>query len=132
MRRFRRLVVIAASLVVANPLTLSSYLSSTPTIGKDGGVKEEKKRRLLVIGQSKGYQHESISTAMVTLYNLGRGPGHWDTVFRTDCKAVTKKRLKYGAKNLDDFDAVAFFTDGDLDMDESQKADLLAFVRDDG
>src|SRR4029077_18034223 len=42
------------------------------------------------------------------------------------------KKLKYGARNLDDFDAVAFFTDGDLDMDESQKADLLAFVRDDG
>jgi type 1 glutamine amidotransferase len=93
---------------------------------------QEKKRRLLVVGQAKGYQHESISTAMVTLYNLGRGPGKWDTVFRTDCAAVTKKPLKYGARNLDDFDAVAFFTDGDLDMDGSQKADLLTFVRDDG
>ncbi len=95
-------------------------------------LSQEKKRRLLVIGQSKGYQHESISTAMVTLYNLGRGSGRWDTVFRTDCAAVTKKPLKWGAKNLNDFDAVAFFTDGDLDMDDSQKADLLAFIRDDG
>ena len=93
---------------------------------------QEKKRRLLVIGQSKGYQHESISTAMVTLYNLGRSSGQWDTVFRTDCTAVTKKPLKWGARNLNDFDAIVFFTDGDLDMDDSQKADLLAFVRDDG
>jgi type 1 glutamine amidotransferase len=93
---------------------------------------QEKKRRLLVVGEAKGYQHESISTAMVTLYNLGRGEGNWETVFRTDCGAITKKKLKYGAKNLDDFDAVAMFTDGDLGMDESQKADLLAFVRDDG
>jgi uncharacterized protein len=93
---------------------------------------QEKRRRLLVVGQAKGYQHESISTAMVTLYNLGRGPGNWETVFRTDCAAITRKKLKYGAKNLDDFDAVAFFTDGDLDMDASQKADLLTFVRDDG
>jgi type 1 glutamine amidotransferase len=92
----------------------------------------EKKRRLLVIGQSKGYQHESISTAMVTLYNLGRDSGQWDTYFRTDCTAITKKTLKWGAKNLNDFDAIVFFTDGDLDMDDSQKADLLAFVRDDG
>jgi type 1 glutamine amidotransferase len=97
-----------------------------------GASGEEKKRRLLVIGQSKGYQHESISTAMVTLYNLGRGSGQWDTYFRTDCTAVTKKPLKWGAKNLNDFDAVVFFTDGDLDMDDSQKADLLSFVRDDG
>jgi type 1 glutamine amidotransferase len=102
-------------------------------LGLAGGASApEKKRRLLVIGQSKGYQHEAISTAMVTLYNLGRSSGRWDTYFRTDCTAITKKPLKWGAKNLNDFDAVVFFTDGDLDMDDSQKADLLSFVRDDG
>jgi type 1 glutamine amidotransferase len=90
------------------------------------------KKSLLVIGQSKGYQHESISTAMVTLYNLGRSSKKWDTIFRTDCAAITKKALKYGAKNLDAFDAVVFFTDGNLDMDDSQKADLLSFIRVDG
>jgi type 1 glutamine amidotransferase len=69
---------------------------------------------------------------MATLYNLGRKSHRWDTVFRTDCTAITKKPLPWGAKNLDAFDAVAFFTDGDLDMDDSQKADLLSFIRDDG
>jgi uncharacterized protein len=93
---------------------------------------QEKKRNLLVIGQSKGYQHDSVSTAMATLYNLGRSSRQWDTYFRTDCTAITKKPLKWGAKNLTAFDAVVFFTDGDLDMDDSQKADLLSFVRDDG
>jgi type 1 glutamine amidotransferase len=93
---------------------------------------QEKTHRLLVVGQSKGYQHESISTAMVTLYNLGRSSGRWDTVFRTDCTAITRKPLKWGARNLNDFDAVVFFTDGNLDMDDAQKTDLLAFVRDDG
>src|SRR5262249_29507062 len=93
---------------------------------------EEKLRSLLVIGQSKGYQHDSISTAMATLYNLGRSSKRWDTYFRTDCTAITKKPLKWGAKNLDAFDAIAFFTDGELDMDQSQKADLLSFIRDDG
>jgi len=93
---------------------------------------EEKPRRLLVIGQSKGYEHDSISTAMATLYNLGRRSHRWETYFRTDCAAITKRPRKWGAKNLNDFDAVAFFTDGDLDMDELQKADLLSFVREDG
>src|SRR3954453_3108900 len=69
---------------------------------------------------------------MVTLYNLGRTSGLWDTDFRTDCTAITKKPLKWGARNLDAYDAVAFFTDGDLDMDDSQKADLISFVREDG
>jgi type 1 glutamine amidotransferase len=93
---------------------------------------EEKPRRLLVIGQSKGYEHDSISTAMATLYNLGRRSHRWETCFRTDCAAITKRPRKWGAKNLNDFDAVAFFTDGDLDLDELQKADLLSFVQEDG
>src|SRR5438046_3054760 len=93
---------------------------------------EKPKRNLLFIGQAKGYQHEAISTAMATLYNLGRRSGLWNTQLRTDCTAITKKPLKWEAKNLDAFDAIVFFTDGDLDMDASQKADLLSFVRDDG
>jgi type 1 glutamine amidotransferase len=98
----------------------------------DATFAQDRPRRLLVIGQSKGYEHDSISTAMATLYNLGQRSHQWETFFRTDCAAITKKPRKWGAKNLDAFDAVAFFTDGDLDMDDSQKADLLSFVRDDG
>ena len=93
---------------------------------------ERPKRSLLFIGQAKGYQHEAISTAMTTLHQLGRSSGLWNTYLRTDCTAITKKPLKWEAKNLDAFDSVAFFTDGDLDMDDSQKADLLSFIRDDG
>lgn len=96
------------------------------------GQEPERPRRLLVVGQAKGYQHEATTPAMVALFNLGRTSGAWETIFRTDCAAITKKPLKYGAKNLNDFDAIAFFTDGTLDMDEGQKADLLSFVRDDG
>jgi uncharacterized protein len=93
---------------------------------------QDGRKRVLFVGQSKGYQHETISTAMVAIYNLGRNSGRWDTYFRTDCTAITKKPLKWEAKNLNDFDAVIFFTDGELDMDASQKADLLSFVRTDG
>jgi type 1 glutamine amidotransferase len=95
-------------------------------------IAEKPKHNLLFIGQAKGYQHEAISTAMVTLYNLGHTSGLWNTQLRTDCTAITKKPLKWEAKNLDAYDAIVFFTDGDLDLDASQKADLLSFVRDDG
>jgi uncharacterized protein len=115
MRLMHRLLIVSMSLVLATSASA-----------------QEKKRNLLVIGQSKGYQHDSVSTAMVTLYNLGRSSGRWDTYFRTDCTNITKKPLKYGAKNLNAFDAVVFFTDGNLDMDDSQKADFLSFIRDDG
>src|SRR3989441_695349 len=113
------------ALVIALTISLFSetLLAQTP---------EKPKRNLLFIGQAKGYQHEAISTAMATLYNLGRNSGLWNTQLRTDCTAITKKPLKWEARNLDAFDGIVFFTDGDLDMDASQKADLLSFVRDDG
>src|SRR5262245_14867001 len=97
-----------------------------------GQTSDKSKRNLLFVGQAKGYQHEAISTAMATFYDLGRRSALWNTVLRTDCTAITKKPLKWEAKNLDAFDAIIFFTDGDLDMDASQRADLLSFVRDDG
>jgi type 1 glutamine amidotransferase len=98
----------------------------------EASLAQEKPRNLLLIGQSKGYEHDSVSTAMATLYQLGRESKRWNTYFRTDCAAITKKQRKWGAKNLDAFDAVVFFTDGNLDMDDSQKADLLSFVARDG
>ena len=90
------------------------------------------KRRLLIIGEEKGYRHEAVSHAMSTIERLGRQSGLWDTVIRTDTEFLTKKKLEYNARNLNDFDAVLFYTGGTLEMDEQQKKDFLSFVHDDG
>src|SRR5262249_54002260 len=45
---------------------------------------------------------------------------------------ITKKKLTGNAKNIDFFDAVFFYTTGELELDDEQKAALLSFVRDDG
>ena len=91
-----------------------------------------KKKQLLVIGEEKGYRHEAVSHAMAAIARLGQRSGLWDTHIRTDTEALTKKKLEYNAKNLNDFDAVLFYTGGDLEMDDRQKADFLSFIRDDG
>ncbi len=90
------------------------------------------KKRVLAIGTSMGWEHESVSDALGTLYQLGRETGLWETWIRTDTRSITKKDLAGNAKNLKYFDAVFFMTTGELPLDEQQKADLLSFVRDDG
>jgi type 1 glutamine amidotransferase len=90
------------------------------------------KKRLLVLGEEKGYRHEAISHAMATIEALGRRTGLWETHLRTDTEPLTKKKLEYNAKNLNDFDAVLFYTGGTLELDEQQRADFLSFIRDDG
>ncbi len=89
-------------------------------------------RKLLALGEEKGYRHEAVSHALVTIENLGKQSGLWDTYIRTDTEPLTKQKLEFNAKNLNDFDAVLFFTGGTLEMTDRQKADFLSFIHDDG
>ena len=89
------------------------------------------RKKLLAIGEEKGYRHEAVSHALATIERLGRETG-FGTRHSHRYGASTKKKLEYNAKNLNDFDAVLFFTGGTLEMDDQQKADFLSFVHDDG
>jgi uncharacterized protein len=90
-------------------------------------------KHVLVIGATKGFEHDSVSAAMAAIYTMGKESGLWDTMIRTDTELLTKKDLERNTKNLNYFDAVVFTsTTGELDLDDSQKQDLLAFVKDDG
>src|SRR5579864_2309241 len=104
----------------------------TLMIAASGSYGAPAKKKLLAIGEEKGYRHDAVTHALATIERLGRETGLWDTFIRTDTEALTKKKLEYNAKNLNDFDAVLFYTGGDLEMDEQQKADLLSFIHDDG
>ncbi|MCX6623608.1 MAG: ThuA domain-containing protein [Acidobacteria bacterium] len=52
-----------------------------------------KKKRILAIGEVKGYQHESVSHALATIERLARESGIYDTYIRTDSQLLTKKKL---------------------------------------
>jgi hypothetical protein len=75
-------------------------------------------KHLLVLAEEKGYRHEAVSHAAATIEQLGRETGLWTTVIRTDTEVLTKQKLEYNAKNLNDFDAVLFYTAGELEMCE--------------
>ena len=90
-------------------------------------------KRVLVIGQTKGFEHDSVSAAMDAVYQMGKQSGLWNTTMRTDTELLTKEKLGRNAKNIDTFDVLVFAsTTGELDMTAEQKRDMLAFVKDDG
>jgi hypothetical protein len=87
---------------------------------------QPKKKKVLAIGEVKGFQHDSVSHALATIERLGQESGVYDTYIRTDTQLLTKQKIEAGnAKNLNYFDAVIFYTTGELDMDDQQKKDLL-------
>ncbi|MGH9496344.1 MAG: ThuA domain-containing protein [Candidatus Sulfotelmatobacter sp.] len=112
-----------------NPRLLLAFLLLGHTLL---AAQSQTRKHLLAIGEEKGYRHESVSHALATIERLGRESGLWDTTIRTDTEALTKKKLEYNAKNLDNFDAVLFFTGGTLEMDAQQKSDFLSFIHDEG
>ncbi|HXF27542.1 MAG TPA: hypothetical protein VN610_09720, partial [Bryobacteraceae bacterium] len=64
-----------------------------------GQTPPQPRKRLLAIGEEKGYRHEAVSHALAIIERLGRETGIWDTHIRTDTEALTKKKLEYNAKN---------------------------------
>ncbi len=90
------------------------------------------RKHLLVLGGSHFFAHDAVSHAMFTMAKIGEQTGLFDVRFRTDMELVTKQKLRGNRKNLDYFDAVLFYTQGDLEVTEEQKADLMRFVKEDG
>lgn len=90
------------------------------------------KKHILFVGQSIDYAHDSVSRAMYTVAKLGEQSGVFDVRFHTDTELLTKAKLPGNRKNLDYFDAIFFFSQGDLPMTDEQKTAVMSFVRQDG
>ena len=89
--------------------------------------------RVLVVSQTKGFEHDSVPDAMANIYKMGHDTGLWGTYLRTDTELITKKDLGRNTKNLNYFDALVFAsTTGELDLADDQKADMMSFIKTDG
>ncbi len=89
---------------------------------------------VLVISQTKGYEHDSVPDAMATIWKMGHDTKLWEATLRTDTELITKKdpHLR-NMKSLNYFDALVFAsTTGEMDLTDDQKTDMMSFIKDDG
>jgi len=115
------------------PFSLAQTSAAPALLPPPPHAKQIHLKHVLVIGQTKGFEHDTVSAAMADIYAMGKETGLWDTTMRTDTELLTKKDLGRNAKNLSYFDAIVFAsTTGELDMDESQKQDMMSFIKEDG
>lgn len=103
----------------------------------------EGKRKLLAVADVQtGYHHDAISHTLATLSLLGRRTNRFITNIRTDSQLITRQPIlgigsKYGgkrvnARELSTYDALFLLPSGAGTLSDEQKADLLAYVHDDG
>ena len=96
-------------------------------------VKEVRMKHVLVIGQTKDWEHDSVSATMAAIYNMGKESGLWDTTMRTDTKLLTKKDLPRNAKNLNYFDLHRLCQhQRRTGYGRKPEADMMSFIKEDG
>ena len=83
-------------------------------------------------------QHDSVSHALAVIERLGYESGLWDTFIRTDSNIISKTPKKTdgtpasGGPSLANVDAIFYMGHRDVPIDDEQKKELLAFVKDEG
>jgi hypothetical protein len=119
-----RRTTVLISILVAGALTAGQMMAQTAAA---------KPKHVLVIGQTKGFEHDSVSDAMGSVWKMGQDSGLWTTFMRTDTEWITKGKTGRNGKNLDYFDVLVFAsTTGEMDLTDEQKKDMMAFIHDDG
>lgn len=77
-------------------------------------------KRVLYVTHSAGFRHSCLELSQQVMSSLS-----------PDIQVTSTEDLSFiSAARLRDFDAVFFYTSGDLALSNQQKSDLLAFVRD--
>jgi type 1 glutamine amidotransferase len=79
--------------------------------------------KVLYLTQSAGFKHAVLPVSEQMLAEMGVKAKAFDTTVSQDAAAAIT------AENLKNYDAVVFFTTGELPISDAQKAALLEFVR---
>ncbi len=131
MRLIRPLPMLAIGFLCASPFGALNYLQ-----GQSWADKKPPKEmaHILVISETKGFEHDSVPDAMGTIWKMGHDSRLWDATLRTDTELITKQDTKdRNRKDLNYFDALVFAsTTGELDLTDDQKKDMMSFIKDDG
>jgi type 1 glutamine amidotransferase len=99
------------------------------------GPRSPSRKHVLVLGGARKFQHDSIPTAMASVFAWGESTGAWDAELRTDFTLVTDQggepmNAGFQPKGLRDFDAIVIASaDGEWELGPDQKRALLEFVR---
>jgi hypothetical protein len=96
-----------------------ALVASIPQIGY---TRAAGKGKLLYMTLAVGYHHKSVELSTRIVKGIGEKSGAFDTTVTEDVGAFTTENLKT-------YDAVMFYTTGELPMTEEEKSALADFIR---
>jgi type 1 glutamine amidotransferase len=129
-------VVLAALL-----LGLGALAQDRPPGGAEGGHARVRTRKVVLAWADTRNgiaQHDSVSHALAVIERLGYESGAYDTYIRTDSNIVARQPLTTagtpasGGPSLASVDAIFFLGHREVPLEPPQRAELAAFVHDEG
>jgi hypothetical protein len=100
-------------------LLLFALVVSAPQLGYSRTARNGK---LLYMTLAKGYRHRSVAISQQIVKEMGEKSGAFDATLTEDVGAFTKENLK-------SYDAVMFYTTGELPMTDEEKNAFADFIR---
>jgi uncharacterized protein len=113
------LIVCLVSFVVASESSKASYNMGDP-VNLNAGPRA--KSNVLYLTHSAGFKHDVLPLSRQILTDLGERTGAFVITATDDCSFLSREQLKK-------FDAVVFYTTGELPISDEQKAAFLDFVK---
>ena len=98
-------------------ITLAIMVAQTGT-----GEAARAKHKVLYLTHSAGWKHDVLPVSEVILKEIGERSGAFDVTATKDCSLISRESLKQ-------FDAVVFYTTGELPITDEQKAAFLDFIK---
>ena len=103
-------------------LALMAVLILAAAPSPRGSAQTPRKGRLLYLTLSAGFKHDSVPMSRDVVTEIGQKSGAFDVTLANDV-------APFNSGNLKNYDAVMFYTTGELPMNDEQKQALVNFVR---
>jgi uncharacterized protein len=104
---------------LAFALILSIAITAPP---KSAWAQTSRQRHLLFFTLSAGFKHASIPTGVRVVTEIGNKSGAFATTASQDVSVFTPENLRH-------YDAIMFYTTGELPMTQAEKEAFISFVR---
>jgi type 1 glutamine amidotransferase len=120
-------MTIIVPIIVAMAIALSIVRTGTGLAMQAGSNLVEPtanfaKRKVLYLTHSAGFKHEVLPLSEQIFKQIGERSGAFEVTATQDCSVLSRDGLK-------PYDAVVFYTTGELPISDAQKAAFLDFIR---
>lgn len=82
----------AMAALLAAGLFYSGRLHGQAALPEKMTMPPNRKAHVLVVAETKGFQHDSVPDAMASVYRMGHDTGLWEATLRTDTENITKAK----------------------------------------